>query len=349
MSDNNVDKDITDNNSNDKTDNRSEGLNNGCDENQLRGLTKIIIYLIINFYFIFNLENEVISENNKENESTRDYTFESLSNQVNSNDNLDDGHTCSEQLIGINRNEENIASDVKKKSDTDVSDGDIKISIISEKVGREVDNNLNDNNVDKDINYNKTKGDKIEDSLESDSDAKVSDWDSDDNTIIESLSNHDNNNINNLGDEQLIGINRNEENIVTDVEEDSDTDVSDWNSDNNTTDSDTDDDVDRRKRRLRCTFPDCNKLLPSKCSLITHMDIHSDKTYECDYDGCHTKCNTRDSLYKHKKKHSGKYRCTYQGCTFVGTANSHLIRHQISHSDERSVKCEECHQYFKES
>ena len=77
------------------------------------------------------------------------------------------------------------------------------------------------------------------------------------------------------------------------------------------------------------------------------MDLHSDKTFKCNYKGCNEVFKTRERLRRHRYQHLGKYKCQFDTCNFIGESFSKLEKHKITHSDERPVKCKHCDKRFK--
>ena len=103
------------------------------------------------------------------------------------------------------------------------------------------------------------------------------------------------------------GSDRNQTNIASNVKEESDTDVSDWqigNDDNDNDDSEDDDEFNgSRTGKFVCKHPGCDAVLSSARNLTLHMDIHSDRTHECTFIGCHTIVKTKNQLQKHQSNH----------------------------------------------
>jgi hypothetical protein len=106
-------------------------------------------------------------------------------------------------------------------------------------------------------------------------------------------------------------------------------------------------------RRFKCEWNGCEVEVKSRKSLKVHMRRHTgERTFDCDFPGCSFRGTNLFSISDHKNKHTGEklYKCKYENCGATFPYRCSLYKHyNMSHTDHRPYKCDwpGCESAFK--
>lgn len=101
----------------------------------------------------------------------------------------------------------------------------------------------------------------------------------------------------------------------------------------------------RSKTNHVCTY--CNKLMPSKFSLISHLRKHTnEKPFECEI--CKKSFPYKISLTLHMRIHNNERPFLCSNCGFAARTSSQLICHQKrAHGEKEFIKCDLCNRIYE--